>query len=288
MERISSKVVVEKLAEIKRLPHMPEVLLELNRLLASPNGVHVNSVAKLIMQDARLTAGLLKVVNSAKYQMGKPIDNLVDAIARLGVNDLRVMALAINYGEAFSVAPLLDREKFLNHGLLAAHIGAILAKSPRIGLNPYYGFMIGLMHEIGIYLLLQCAEVDYPAVVEGCRGRVISLVAVENKQLGFSHSNVGARLLKIWGFPEPVYMGVLGHHAPNMLDAEHQLPASVGFLAEAAAFYLQGSNGVVEGDVGKLSDAVIMVLARLGITEDEFKDLIEQGRISAKEAGVVC
>lgn len=288
MERVSSKMIVEKLAEIKRLPHMPEVLLELNRLLGTPDGVHVNSVAKLIMRDARLTAGLLKVVNSAKYQMGKPIDDLVEAISRLGVNDLRVMALAINYGEAFSVTPLLERDRFLNHGLLAAHIGAAIAKSPKVGLNPYHGFMIGLMHEIGIYLMLQCAELGYPNVIEGCRARVISLVAVENKQLGFSHSNVGARLLKIWGFPEAVYMGVLGHHAPNMLESAHQLPASVGFLAEAAAFYLQGTNGVVAGDVGKLSDAVLMVLARLGVEEDEFKDLIEQGRMSAKDSGIAC
>ncbi|MBE0493929.1 MAG: HDOD domain-containing protein [Thiomicrospira sp.] len=282
MSQVTTKQLVDALAEVKRLPHMPEALLKLNKLLSDPAGVHVDRVAEVIMQDLRLTTGLLKAVNSSKYQMGKEITTLPEAIARLGVNDLRVLALAINYSEAFKPDLMLDRDVFLQHGLLAAHIGSGLAKQVSLKVNPYYGFMIGLMHEIGQYMLLQSELIDYKSVVEASHHKVSALVTLENKMLGFSHANIGARLLKTWGFPKDVYMGVLGHHSPHLLDAEFQRPAYVGFLAEVGALSVQGQNGLVRSDSEKFSATTLRVLQRFNLTQDVFLAIIEKAQEQAK------
>lgn len=282
MSQITTKQLVSALAEVKRLPHMPEALLKLNKLLSDRADVHVDTVAQVIMQDVRLTTGLLKAVNSSKYQMGKEITTLPEAIARLGVNDLRVLALAINYNDAFQPDPALDRDAFMQHGLIAAHIGSGLAKQVSVKMNPYYGFMIGLMHEIGQYLLLQSDLVDYKSVIEASHHKVSALVTLENKMLGFSHANIGARLLKTWGFPKEVYMGVLGHHSPHLLETEFQRPAYVGYLAEVGALYVQGNNGLVRSDSEKLSATTLRVLQRFNLTQDEFLALIEKAQEQAR------
>src|SRR5690554_4485531 len=107
---------------------MPEALIKLNRLLSGDQEPHVDQVAKIILQDPRLTSGLLKTVNSAKYQMGKSIDSIPEAVARMGVNDLRVIVLAIHYQQAFVNTPSLDQSAFLQYSLLSAHIAADLAQ----------------------------------------------------------------------------------------------------------------------------------------------------------------
>lgn len=282
MSQITTKQLVDALAEVKRLPHMPEALLRLNTLLSDPAGVHVDRVAEVIMQDLRLTTGLLKAVNASKYQMGREVTTLPEAIARLGVNDLRVLALAINYSEAFKPDPMLDRDVFLQHGLLAAHIGSGLAKHSGLKMNPYYGFMIGLMHEIGQYMLLQSELVDYKSVLEASNHKVSALVTLENKMLGFSHANIGARLLKTWGFPKDVYMGVLGHHSPHLLEAEFQRPAYVGFLAEVGALSVKGQNGLVRSDNDKLSATTLRVLVRFNLSQEAFLAIIEKAQEQLK------
>lgn len=281
MGQITAKQLVDDLAEVKRLPHLPQALLKLNQLLSSPTGAHVDRVADVIMQDPRLVTGLLKAVNSSKYQMGKEINTLPEAIARLGVNDLRVMALAISYNEAFRSSPALDLGLYLQHGLLAAHIGSGLAKQSAMKMNPYYGFMIGLMHEIGIYMLLQSEQVDYATVLDASHFKASGLVTIENQMLGFSHANIGARLLKKWGFPKDVYMGVLGHHSPHLLEVEHQVSAYIGFLAEAGALHLQKTNGVVRADAAHLSASVLRVLNRYNLPEETYQKIIQTAQEQA-------
>jgi HD-like signal output (HDOD) protein len=287
VQKYSTRQLIEHLTEIKRLPHMPQALLKLNRLLAMPDEVHVQRVAELIMQDQRLTAGLLKVVNSARYLVGKPTSHIGEAIARLGVNDLRVMALAINYGEAFSAHPRLQQVAYQKYCLFAAHLARVLAAQSCLKFNPYDAFMIGLMHEIGVYLLLQADSLDYEQVLDTCQGRVSGLVVSENKLLGFSHANLGARLLKNWEFSDEVVMGVLGHHAPHMLDKSHQRAAYLGYLAEAGAWYALGSNGVVEAEVGVMSSALQLVLKRIGLDEALYLESIEQATTQLAQSPMV-
>ena len=278
MQKFSTKKLIEHLAEIKRLPHMPQALLKLNRLLAMPDEVHVLRVAELIMKDQRLTAGLLKVVNSARYLVGRPTSHIAEAIARLGVNDLRVMALAINYGEAFTSHPSLQRETYQKYSLFAAHVARALAGQSMLKFDPHEAFMIGLMHEIGVYLLLQADMLDYGHVLDACQGRLSALVVNENKALGFSHANLGARLLKDWEFSDSVVMGVLGHHAPHMLDRSHQRAAYLGYLAESAALYVYGTNGVLAAEPGVISSAAQLVLQRIGMPEDIYLACIEKAQ----------
>ena len=281
MDKISTKKIIDDLSEIKRLPRMPEALFKLNRMLSCPEEIHVDKVAEVVMQDPRLTIGILKLINSARYSTGKTVTSISEAIARLGINDLRVVVLAIGFQEAFQQTPYLDREKFIQYGLLAANVAAELSRLAQMKMSSEAAFMIGLMQDSGIYLLLQYEGLNYAEVVEGQQSRLAGLVNMENKKLGFSHANLGARLLKTWLFPDEVVMGVLGHHAPYLLDASHQLPAYVGFLAEAGAQYVLGSNGVFESEEGHFSSHVPRVLDRFGLSQSDFVKLIESAQEKA-------
>lgn len=277
MHSHSTKQLIQHLSEIKRLPHLPEALLQLNRLLSSDQNPHVDQVSKIILQDPLLTSGLLKSVNSAKYHVGKPIETIAEAVTRMGVNDLRVIALALHYQQGFVSPPkTLNQQAFLDYSLLAAKIAAEVAGSIKGAVSVNEAFMLGLMHEIGVYLLLQCETLDYQRVVHLCEHRVSALVNSENQLLGFSHANLGARLVKEWGFPAQVVMGVLGHHAPHLIAVEFQQAASIGLLAESGALFLTGFNGLFEAEKSKLNSATRRVLARVGLAEAVFIELVEK------------
>ena len=286
MQSLSTKQLIERLTEIKRLPHMPDALIKLNQMLSGDQDPHVDQVAKVIMQDPRLTSGLLKTVNSAKYQMGKSIDTIPEAVARMGVNDLRVIVLAIHYQQAFSETPSLNQSAFLQHSLLSAHIAADLAGRLQVGVGANEAFMLGLMHEIGLYLLLQCEGLDFEQVLEKCDRKVSVLVNTENQMLGFSHVNLGARLLKEWRFPRTVFMGVLGHHAPHLMEETYQGAAYIGFLAEAGAFYLLGTNGLVDAEPQKLTSATLRALDRFKVSDEQFVEWLQHAHQKSQQFSV--
>lgn len=286
MKKLSSKEVIAQLDEVKRLPQMPQVLIKLNRLLSKEEDVNVEAVAQLIRQDPRLNASLLKLVNTVRYAAGRPIFDISEAVARLGVNDLRVMVLAISYNDVVKSTALLNVSEFLRYSLLSAYIAKGLSQCPELQMDANQAFMIGLMHEIGVYLLMQHEGLNYNEILVSIQSKRSPQLSAEQVHLGFSHANIGARLLKQWDFPKPVVLGVLGHHAPNLLEKESQRPAYIGYLTEAAAFYLLGSNGIVKAPANTLTSQVESTLTRLRIDKQVYLDVITEAQQEAQRNGV--
>jgi len=189
-----SKAILERLKVLDDLPHFPDALFKLERSIATNDDIQVDEIVTLIAQDPRLAAGLIGVVNTAKYSTGSKISGLSEAITRVGLKDVRVMAHAINYKSSFKSKPPFSEKSFMNHALLSAFIAQSLASSLHI--NPGEAFLCGLMHDIGIYLLAIEDRESYVKVIELTNKDVSRLVPAEDQVFGTNHAMMSARLLQ--------------------------------------------------------------------------------------------
>lgn len=283
-----SKTILERLSSLDDLPHFPNALIKLERVLSSNDAVSTDEIVQLVAQDPRLAAGLIGVVNTAKYTTGTDISDLSDAIVRVGVKDVRLMAHAINYKSAFKSKPPFSEKLFLKHALVSAFIAQRFAKSVHV--NAGEAFLCGLMRDIGIYLLAVEDREGYQKVIERADHDISKLLEAESGVFGTHHAMMSARLLQQWKFPLDVVMGVAFHHSPNKADSRFQDYAYVTYLAEQAAFRLGLANGVaepVESERDTPSEAFLAALEYFGVSIESFDELIEAAYQESESAGMV-
>lgn len=240
-----SKEIVERLAELGDLPRMPQALMQLEKMLANDSDHDVKDIVKVITLDARLTAGIIFMANTAKYSLGDTINDLGEAVVRIGLDDIRLLAHTISYRETFKRKPPFSVDLFMKHGVMAAFIAQALA--PKFDLNPSDGFLCGLMRDLGIYLLALESREKYQQVLKSIDYDMTSLALHENKAYGTYHALMSARLLQLWKFPNQVVMGVAYHHVPDKAREEFQPYAYLTYLAEMGVFRLGHDNGI--GDI---------------------------------------
>jgi HD-like signal output (HDOD) protein len=80
-------------AKVDELPTLPAVVPKLLSLMEDA-GSDIAQVTHVISQDPALTSKILKVANSAYYGFPKRIDDLERAVALLGFNMVKSLALS--------------------------------------------------------------------------------------------------------------------------------------------------------------------------------------------------
>jgi HD-like signal output (HDOD) protein len=283
-----SKEIIERLKALDDLPHFPEALMKLERLLAGGGDVHIDDIVQLIAMDPRLVAGLIGVVNTAKYYMGREITELEEAVTRIGTQEVRMMAHAINYKTTFKRKPPFSEKHFLKNSLLAAFVAQTLAKAVHV--NSGEAFLGGLMRDLGIYLLAVEDRDKYIAVMRETDYNIALLPAAETRAYGTNHAMMSARLLQQWKFPQGVIMGVANHHSPERADERFKAFAYVIYMAEDGAFRLGVENGVADlsdEDREQLPEGVLNALDYFGMTSDTYEELLQKAYQTAEQAGMI-
>jgi len=283
-----SKVIIDRLKTLDDLPYFPEALMQLEKLIASDEPVHMDQVVQVIAKDPRLAAGLIGVVNTAKYSMGTKITDLPDAMMRIGLQDVRLMAHAINYKSSFKSKPPFSEKHFLKHALLAAFLAQGLAKALHV--NAGEAFLCGLMHDIGIYLLATEDRDKYLEVMRLTDYDIAKLPIKEAEIFGTHHALMSARLLQQWKFPKEIIMGVANHHTPEKADDANKDYAFLTFLSEQGCFLLGIGNGVADlndTDRETPSEAMEGALEYFGMSYESYCELIEKTFENAKQNGMI-
>uniref|UniRef100_Q31F12 Putative signal transduction protein n=1 Tax=Hydrogenovibrio crunogenus (strain DSM 25203 / XCL-2) TaxID=317025 RepID=Q31F12_HYDCU len=283
--KVTSADVIDALAEVKRLPTFSKILTEFDRLVGQPEGTHVDEVADLLKSDPRMMAGVIKTANSAKYApSGKRVTEVAKAVYLLGVKDVRIMIVALSFLDMCQSKVSLNETDFLKHSMVSAFIAQSLA--PYFKVNEYDAFLMGLLHDIGVFLLATYSTEGIKEVEKVSLGRATHLVSAERSVFGLSHSSVGARIIQNWELPQSIVMGVLGHNSPERIERVFQKNAYLTLLSEAGAFYLGLSNGLVASEAGVLGERSLAILKRIDLPEADFKLMIEGALEDATQIGL--
>ncbi|MFP5239460.1 MAG: HDOD domain-containing protein [Acidobacteriota bacterium] len=221
---------------------MPEVLARLAQVMDDPSAFPAE-LAEIIQGDPGLSARLLNVVDSPFYGFSQRIDTISRAVTIIGVQQLSALALGMAVMDLFKNVShsSLDVHGFWRHSLATACGARALASA--VGLpNTERYFVGGLLHDLGLLLLLLREPRKECAALELTRGQGWTLSAAERHLMGLDHAKAGAALLKAWKLPPGLVQAAGYHHEPLRSPdvREAAIVHTADFLAEALVF---GSGG---------------------------------------------
>ena len=180
------------------LPTMPEVAHELIRSL-NEEDVPLGHVRDAIGRDPALAVQLLRLANSAHYGHRQKVDNIDDAIARVGLTQVRALALASCFNDAFPVSPGLDRQSFWQANQVRGGLSLWLAQG--VGSDSEQAWLTGFMVRVGELLMgmksPSCVtEFERQPQAPGERWQR------EASLMGLTEGQVSAELARAWNFPD--------------------------------------------------------------------------------------
>jgi HD-like signal output (HDOD) protein len=200
MSSLAEKVQQDLIQAIEHdqlvLPTLPEVALRV-REAAESSDIGIPELARVIGNDAALTARLIKVVNSPLLRTSVEINDLQMAIGRLGINYTCNLATGLAMEQMFqATTDAVDRKmrEVWNKSTEIAAISHVLCRS-YTRLRPDQAMLAGLVHQIGVLPILTYAEehetlLTDPATLDEVIARI--------------HPLIGAKILRAWDFPEPI------------------------------------------------------------------------------------
>ncbi len=206
-----------------QLVSFPDIYFQIMEVLNDP-GSTASHVAEVVGRDSSLTMKLLRLVNSPFYGFPSKVDSITRAVALVGSNELSMLALGISVVQYFEHVPpeLMDMRHFWMHSIACGVFARILA-SHKPGLSEERFFLGGLIHDVGRLVILKCAPESAAASLLLTRDKPCMLYEAEQAVLGFDHSEVASRLMRLWQFPETLEDMVAFHHNPaaatSVLDA---------------------------------------------------------------------
>lgn len=189
------------------LPSIPRIvallLSELER-----DEPDLKKVRELLMHDPVLTTRLLQLTNSAQYQLSQKIGNVSEALAVLGLVQVRSLVCVAAVGSAFRNVGGIDMQQFWRYSINVAKLARTLAGVVRS--NASMAFTAGLIHSVGelvMYLGMPepMAELDRNMSPFSTRRAL-----AEREAFGYSYAQVGAGFARVWQFPESM-VDALGH-----------------------------------------------------------------------------
>ncbi len=182
-------------------------------------------------RDPRLRERVLAIAGSPWYGAGSgPVASPTEALAALGPLELHGLTVGVAAVQAYSRLPnwLVDAGTFWEHGICTGLAARALARRCHV-LHPERMFVAGLLHDLGHLLLYHRLPEISRKLLRIAGGDEHVLHAAEQRELGFSHADLGAALLGDWNIPASIEDAIRWHHAPG--------DASLGRL-EAAVLHL--------------------------------------------------
>lgn len=254
MTSLAEKVQQELIQAIENdelvLPTLPEVALKVREAAEDPN-VGIADLAKVIGNDAALTARIIKVVNSPLLRTSKEITDLQMAVGRLGINYTANLATGLAMEQMFqATSDVVDKKmrEVWNKSTEIAGICHVLCKH-YTRLLPDQATLAGLVSQIGILPILTYAE-DHSELLADS----ISL----NHVIEAIHPIIGDKILRTWDFPEPIAC------IPSQFLDFQRNSAKADYVDVVQVAMLQSYLGT-EHPYTKLDWSTIPAFAKLGL-----------------------
>jgi putative nucleotidyltransferase with HDIG domain len=256
------------------LPALPAAALKCIRLLKDPD-ISLKSAAAVIEQDPVLTAGLIRLANSAAFAAREPVKSVLSSVTKISVAKLKTFLFEASANQLFE-----SRDERIarscravwEHSVAVAMLAKDVVAFANAG-DPDDAYLGGLLHDVGkpvvASLLLQA---ERAATQQKARAAWIDSERWA-RVIASVHRTVGIAIARKWELPETVTKCV---QSCDDYDAAARLSAvnAVRFanaLAKREGLYL----GAVDSSD---NDALIMIGCSLlgldtGVIDRLVKDL---------------
>lgn len=244
-ERLHNADLRSAMGGMNNLPVLPAIFRELVACLRSPDA-SVKEVGQIISQDIAMVTAILKIINSAYFGFPQPIGKIDRAVALLGLD--AIMALVLQNGlfanvNELDVVPGYDPVRLQRHSLDAANNARRIAAQAEATLDLRdEAFLAGIVHDVGELALLACKPDKVRDILKYAGQAGVSLETAERHVVQATHSEIGAYVLSLWGFPDQIVETVLLHHHPGGGVEQSWGLAGIVHLADAIAEHPQAAR----------------------------------------------
>jgi putative nucleotidyltransferase with HDIG domain len=211
----SRPTLTDTVSTIDGISSLPLVALRVMEVAGDPeaSAAHLKAVVEA---DPSLCSRVLRCVNSASYGLRRGVEDLGQAVAYLGFQQIRDLAITATVSGLFrSGKPIhtYQRTELWRHMLSVGICSRMIAARSRL---PGFenAFLAGLLHDIGIILFDQNRHEDFRHVITQLNTSR-TLCEVERKSVGWDHTELGADVGAKWKLPETVLSAIRHHHEPT-------------------------------------------------------------------------
>lgn len=208
----------ELIARLDKLHSSPAVALKILEITRDPD-FDIEDLVACLEHDPSLSAAVLRLVNSSYYGLPVKVTEIRRAISCLGRRSLRLTVLGFGLTKALAqgCSKTIHQQYWRRSITLAVAARKLAELSPGRSLNGDTAFTAGLLADLGTLVLAQLETEKYQLVCEANDHFVTHLVC-ERETFGFTHVDVGVRLMESWRLPEEI-VGAVNHHHKSPIDA---------------------------------------------------------------------
>jgi HD-like signal output (HDOD) protein len=205
----------KKLESLTQLPTIPFVISE---VLHAVDNVDLSAaaLASIIQRDQTLTARVLAAANSPFYGFARRISTIDLAVVVIGLNAIKeiVLSYVIQKFIARIRTDIFDINSFWHYSIFSGAASRYLAR--KLGYRVAgEAFVAGLMHDIGILVIVQYFPRQFNEIRKLQYMRRFSFVASEKVILHCTHCDVGAWFAEKWNLPSQLCQAIMNHHTPE-------------------------------------------------------------------------
>lgn len=222
----------QKLTEIfakMNLSELPAISGHVNEVLKITlnNRATVNELSTVILKDYSLTNKVLQVANSAYYIRGARISTIDRAVAALGLDVIRELAVSISLIEEFlrSGGEKDGLSKQMAISLLSANLSKLLVQKYKIPVSPEEAYICSLLHDLGRIIMTIYFPDVYRRIETGTTSGSSedAMCRLMFKQLTFHE--IGAEIARFWNFSDTIIacMDPSPPEAESLVDELHLL-----------------------------------------------------------------
>lgn len=209
--------IASKSAILDKLHQLPALPLVLQEVMASFRNADVGSdvLARKIAHDQGLSARVLRVANSSFYGLPRQVGSVQDAVTVLGFDTVRSLVLSAGAMRAFPAVSeeSFDRNAYWMRSFRVASYTNALAQC--LGTGRQLAFTAGMFHDVGQLVLDVCIPEQFALMLTQQKRSGLSLVEVEQAELGFDHAEIGAEMAVRWNFPPEIEHAIRYWRAPE-------------------------------------------------------------------------
>ena len=218
---------IEVLDSVERLEPLPATLQRLISLLGDESAP-LKAVVEIIEHDPAITANILKLANSSLFP-GRRVDNVRDAVNRLGTVELLNLALSDVVKGMVQAAPAygLSATDMWLHAVAAQAAASDLQRRCRGTAVPGLASTAALLHDIGKLVLANAFGAEQSALQRHVNENSVTWIDAERSLAGYDHAQIGGLIAKRWNFPAPLVLAIASHHETVHKTSEPLIDAVV-------------------------------------------------------------
>ncbi len=219
-----------------KLPSFPPVAARLVQML-SRDDTQISQVVALIRSDPAFSAEILQLANSPLYACPSRVGSLTDAVALIGLEQAKALALTVAMQTSLNAAlKHSSMRQCWRHALATAVIAQRLA--PRFAASPDAAYTAAIVHDLGRRGLLAAYGKRYEELLARPYHSPAEVLEAERAAFEVDHCEAGAWLARSWGFPAKLWSAVHTHHLPPSWPGEriHNVTRAACRLATLSGF----------------------------------------------------